>query len=202
MRTTKPIATVSFNTKEFLEMKLKEMQKAKILSFWAFIEHQPEDDEGGKKVHYHVYMQPSKMCQTDDLKDEFREYDPEKPDKPRAWLSVDTSNFPNWYLYALHDKRYLASKGLTKKYHYRHEQMVSSDEDELLFKVRTINLIELSPYEDMQQAIENGVRWDEYVARGTVPIQMFRQWRDAFQSLCSAYFNADRIYNNEEEDEE
>lgn len=196
MRTTKPISTISFNSKEHLTMKLKELTKAKIIAFWAFIEHQPEDDEGGKKVHYHVYIEPAKMCQTEDLREEFREYDHQNPEKPRGCLVFNSSDFPNWYLYVLHDKRYLASKGQSRKYHYKHEQMISSDADDLTYKVRTINLLELSPYEDMLQAIMQGIKWDEYVARGTVPIQMFRQWRDAWESLSNAFFEGERTNRN------
>ena len=45
MRTTKPIATISFNTPDFLKLKLNELLKAGRLSFWAFIVHKPEDDD-------------------------------------------------------------------------------------------------------------------------------------------------------------
>lgn len=177
-------------------MKLKELTKAKILAFWAFIEHLPEDDEGGKKKHFHVYMEPSKLCQTEDLREEFREYDPEMPDKPRGINKFVTSNFDNWYMYALHDARYLASKGEERKYHYKHKDVLASDEDDLTFMVRTINTLALSPYEDMQQAIENGLSWDEYVRRGIVPIQMFRQWRMAWDSLFHTYYSEPRTERN------
>ena len=69
VRTTKPIATISFNSPDFLRTKLEELRDAGRISFWAFIEHKPEDDEGGKKSHCHLYIEPSKMLQTDDLKD-------------------------------------------------------------------------------------------------------------------------------------
>lgn len=86
MRTTKPISTISFNSREYLALKLHELQKSGRISFWAFVEHQPEDDEAGKKVHNHVFVIPSKMLQTDDLREELKEYDPEHPDKPKAVL--------------------------------------------------------------------------------------------------------------------
>ena len=68
MRTTKPIATISFNTPEYLKLKLDELTKAKKIAFWAYIVHQPEDDEAGNKVHMHVYIEPSAMVQTEDLR--------------------------------------------------------------------------------------------------------------------------------------
>lgn len=110
MRTTKPIATISFNSPAFLKLKLEELTKAGKISFWAFIPHKPEDDEAGTKEHNHLYAEPSKMMQTDDLKAELLEFDPEHPDKPKGCLPFRTSKFADWYLYGLHDKRYLASK--------------------------------------------------------------------------------------------
>lgn len=170
MRTTKPIATISFNTPAYLAQKLEELRKAKILSFWAFMPHKPEDDEAGRKEHCHVYVEPSKMLQTDDLREALKEYDPEKPDKPRGCLTWVSSKFDPWYLYALHDRRYLASKGQSRKYHYTHEEFVTSDEDDLLCKARSIDLVALSPYADMEDAQRHGITWAEYFARGTVPL--------------------------------
>lgn len=92
MRTTKPIATISFNSPAFLKLKLEELTKAGKISFWAFIPHKPEDDEAGTKEHNHLYAEPSKMMQTDDLKAELLEFDPEHPDKPKGCLPFRTSS--------------------------------------------------------------------------------------------------------------
>ena len=184
MRTTKPIATISFNTPAFLELKLTELCKAGRISFWAFIHHKPEDDEGGKKYHSHVFVIPSKMLQTDDLRAELREYDPTCPDKPLGCISFNSSKFEHWYMYALHDKRYLASKGQSRRFHYVHSDIVTSDADDLLYMSRSIDLLSLSPYADMQDAIENGVEWHEYFARGTVPIPQINQFQSAWFLLA------------------
>lgn len=170
MRTTKPIATIAFNSISFLKLKLNELLKAGRISFWAFIAHKPEDDEGGKKEHCHLYVEPSKMLQTDDLRAELREYDPEHPDKPKGCISFKSSKFDPWYLYALHDKRYLASKGQSRRFHYEHENIITSDEDDLLFKARSIDLVGLSPYADMADAQRQGITFSEYFARGTIPL--------------------------------
>lgn len=183
MRTTKPISTISFNTESYLRLKLDELRKAKRISFWAFINHKPEDDEGGKKYHFHVYVEPSKMLQTDDLSDELREFDPICPDKPLACLSWNSSKFDHWYLYALHDKRYLASKGQTRRFHYEHDDIFASDADDLLAKARSIDLLGLSPFQDMIDAIDHGFTWDEYFSRGTVPFPQVRNFESAWYSL-------------------
>lgn len=187
MRTTKPISTISFNTPDFLKLKLNELVKAGKLSFWAFIVHKPEDDEGGKKQHCHVYVEPSKMLQSDDLKAELKEYDPEHPDKPRGCISFNSSKFDPWYLYALHDKRYLASKGQSRRYHYEHDDIVTSDDDDLTFKARSIDMVSLSPYADMEDAQRQGLTWAEYFARGTVPLPQVALFEKAWNLLFQSY---------------
>lgn len=187
MRTTKPIATISFNTPAYLRLKLSELTSAKRISFWAFILHKPEDDEAGLKEHIHLYIEPSKMLQTDDLRNDLKEYDPEHPAKPRGTLTFGSSKFADWYLYGLHDRRYLAMKGQSRRFHYSHEEIISSDADDLLCKARSIDLLSLSPYADMQDAKNAGFTFQEYFNRGTVPIAQIRQFSQAWDLLSSTH---------------
>lgn len=183
MRTTKPISTISFNSEDFLKLKLNELQRAGRISFWAYVMHQPEDDEGGKKVHAHVFVEPSKMLQTDDLKLELMEYDPQCPTKPLGCISWHSSKFDPWYMYAIHDRRYLASKGQSRRYQYRADNVVSSDDDELVFRTKSIDLLALSPYEDMIDAQRQGLTWPEYFQRGTVPLPQVKLFAEAWNLL-------------------
>lgn len=178
MRTTKPISTISFNTPAYLEGKLNELVKAKKITAWHFMPHEPEEDE--KKSHCHVWVLPTKMLQTEDLRDELKEYDPTNPNKPLGCLPFESSDFDNWYLYVLHDERYLAQKNQVRKYHYNRDMIVTSDEDYLDEQIRKIDLLHLSPYADMLDAIRHGVSWEEYFARGTVPIPQIMQFQTAW----------------------
>ena len=189
MRTTKPIATISFNTPHFLRLKLEELTKGGKISFWAYICHKPEDDEGGKKEHIHLYIEPSKMIQTDDLRLALVEFTPERPDKPLGTISFNSSKFDHWYLYALHDRRYLASKGQSRKYHYTHDEIVTSDADDLLYKARSIDMMSLSPYADMEDAISHGITFEEYFGRGTIPIQQLALFERAWHFLVDIHTN-------------
>lgn len=196
VRTTKPISTISFNSTAYLTLKLEEFRRAGRISFWALIPHKPEDDEAGKKPHHHVYVEPSKMLQTDDLKNDLKEFDPQRPDKPLGCLTFTSSKFDHWYLYALHDPRYLASKGQERKFHYEHDDIASSDEDDLLYKARMIDVLSLSPYADMQDAILHGVTWDQYFSRGTVPIPQIRQFQEAWYTLTRSIFGGSMTNRN------
>ncbi len=186
MRTTKPISTISFNSPEYLALKLHELEQARKISFWAFIIHQPEDDEGGGKEHCHVYIEPSRMVQTDDLRSELREFDPSNPDKPFGCLPFRQSKFGPWFLYAIHDKRYLLSLGQSRKYSYHFDEILTSDYDNLVFLSKTIDMLELSRYSDMLEAIENGVTFPEYFRRGNVPIPQVRNFEIAWNMLLAS----------------
>lgn len=184
MRTTKPISTISFNTTAFLALKLDELVKAGRLSFWAFVEHQPEDDEGGRKFHHHVYVEPSKMLQTDDLRRELLEPDPEN-DKPRGCLVWNSSKFADWYMYSKHDRAYLAYKQQSRRYEYRYEEFITSDSDDLLCKVKSIDHLQLTPFHAMREAMDTGLTFAEYFSSGCVPLQLVKQYETAWNYLIA-----------------
>lgn len=199
MRTTKPIATISFNTPEYLFLKLDELVSSGHISFWSACVHKPEDDEGGKKQHTHVYLEPSKMIQTDSLVDFLKEPDPAKPNKPKGCLRFGSSKFDHWYLYAIHDKRYLASKGQSRKFHYSFSDIATSSDEDLLYKVKSIDLLSISPYFDMLDAIEHGITWAEYFRRGSIPIQQLNQWQKAWELLTCNEINRNGRKGHENE---
>lgn len=196
VKTTLPISTISFNSIEFLLVKLEELRAAKIISFWSFIHHLPEDDEGGKKEHNHLYILPARSIYTDDIKMALREFDPAHPDKPLGCISFYKSSFDHWYLYGLHDARYLALKQQSRRFHYSSEDFYCSDPDELLFKVKQIDLTAMSPYADMLDAQKNGLTWDEYFRRGTVPIPQIAQFERAW--WCLSRSGTSRSYEVDE----
>lgn len=186
MKTTKPISTISFNTENFLHDKLTELTRAGIVSFWAYVTHQPEPDEGdegGKKMHYHVYIEPSKSIQTDDIREQFRELDPCKPDKPLGCLKFVRSKFDDWYMYGLHDAKYLASKGQSRTLHYTSSDFISSDDGDFLYMVRSIDMLSLSPYDAMVDAISQGLTFDQFFARGTVSPMQIRNMQLAWSLI-------------------
>ncbi len=181
MRTSKPIATISYNTPEFLKLKLEELRKAGRVSEWYFIQHQPEEDQ--KKPHIHLYVVPSKMLQTDDLTREFLQPDPANNGKfvtcPR-WVS---SKFPDWYLYSIHDQAYLASKGQSRQYHYRLGDIQAYDQDALEESVREIDLTSLNAVKRMMDAQQVGLTFAQFFRTGGVPVNAVRAWEQAWELL-------------------
>lgn len=181
MKTTKAIATVSYNSTSFLDLKLSDFISSGVIEFYAYIKHRGEDDEGGLKDHIHLYLEPSKLIQTTDLNDALIEYVPGY--KPLKCLPFKTSKFDDWYMYGLHDQDYLRSKGLEKKYYYRSTDFKTNDFDDLNYKVKLIDLLALTPYESIREAIRQGLTWDEYLQRGKVPIRQLYAYEKAFYSI-------------------
>lgn len=169
-----------------MKSRLDELVSAKKLSFYAFIKHKPEDDEAGKKEHFHLYCEPSKLLQTDDLREYLREFDPQIPDKPKGCLKWVSSKFEHWYMYSLHDKRYLASKGESRRFSYDETDFVSSDEDDFHNMVYSIDWLALSPYQDMINAQNQGLSWVEYFSFGRVPIAQIRSYQYAWDRLIDS----------------
>lgn len=185
MRTSRDISTISYNTTDFLILKLKELQKAKVLSFWAFIEHLPEDDECKGRNHKHLFLVPSKMLQTDELSLEFEEFDALHPDKPLKCTIFRASKFADWYMYILHDKAYLAYKGLSRKFHYLHDEIKTSDSDTLYEWSRMIDMTSLTPYNKILEAQANGLTYREFFRRGGVPLPQIALFQRAWDLLLN-----------------
>lgn len=160
MKTILPLATISYNTKEFLEIKLNELVKGKKVQFWCFIRHQAEEDE--KKDHFHVFIEPCNKIETADLPSMFVELD-RNSDKPLKTLVWKKSDFPNWLWYGLHDKHYLASKGESRKYHYSINDLVTNDQDELDQRI----IDTPKPFSDLQKI-------DDYLNQGFSDMEILR----------------------------
>lgn len=184
MRTSKPISTVSYNTREFLITKLEELRNAGIFSEWYFIHHLAEDDE--KKPHFHVHIVPSKMLQTDDLIKEFREFDPEHPTTPLTCPAWFSSKWDDWYLYSLHDPRYLQRKMQSRKYHYRISDFVVFNEDVFHNRINETQYTSISVVERIQDAQRAGMTFAQFLLTGAIAINQTH--------------NAQLVWNNLEED--
>lgn len=127
MKTRKTIATISYNSVEWLEFKLWELIDSHTISDYFFIVHQPEEDE--KKPHIHLWINPNKTIDTMDLQNYLKEFDPDNPDKPKKCINFVNSKVDDAILYFIHDKNYLRMKGESRKYHYLKDDFHYFDED-------------------------------------------------------------------------
>ena len=67
MRTSKPIATISYNTEEYLVSRLQELVRNKKICDYMYIKHFKEEDE--TKDHIHLWIKPNTLIDTMDIQD-------------------------------------------------------------------------------------------------------------------------------------
>lgn len=154
MRTSNPCSTVSYNTSAFLYEKLSDLVKRRIIDFFLWVEHFPEEDES--KKHKHVFLIPNKMLDTDSVREYLLEQDPNN-DKPLGCLPFRKSRFQDWFLYGLHEPGYLAEKGQRRKYVYQLEDFTTSDPDYFAELRHEINWAKVNQTAQIVEAYAEGV---------------------------------------------
>lgn len=184
MKTSKPFSTISYNTADYLTNKLDDLFQRRVIDFYAWIKHYPEEDES--KEHKHLYIVPNGRVDTDQVLLYLIENDPQNPTRPFVCLRPRSSKFADWYLYALHDTAYLASKGQARKYHYGIADIVSADNDYLIEEIHQIDFAKINRLASLREAVTRGVSFEELLYNGSIPIQQTYAYRQAYD-LMSHY---------------
>lgn len=188
MNTRKPIATISYNSISFLKMKLDELIKNHIISFYLFIQHEPENDECAGKKHIHLYIEPNKKIDTMDLQDYLKEFDPSHPKKPLGCINFIVSKIDDGILYWLHYPPYLASKFQSREYIYNKSDFFTSDIDtfESLY-FHAFHGSEWANRNQVLQALNDGeYNPSSLIENGTIPLSMASQL-NAFMYMKTHY---------------
>lgn len=196
MTTNKPFTTISYNTVGFLTRKLDTFIQDGYISFYALYPHKGEGDEGGKKDHIHLYIEPNRKVDTqalfseleeiDILVDKFLELDPtEQKMHILKCMPARTSSgkFDHWYMYSQHNPQYLKAKNLVKKFFYKAEDCITNDTDYLNFLVQQIEPIALTPYQTIIEAINSGLEFHHFVAKGQIPIPLIKSYEKVWSIL-------------------
>lgn len=192
MRTTKPCSTISYNTDDFLTVKLNDLIRKGHIDFWAYIKHHAEEDE--TKDHKHLLIYPSKLLDTNQLKEELLEPDFNNlTNKPLGCMPFRSSKFPDWYLYVLHDSGYLANKGQKRKYHYTDSDIVCSDTDFLIELKHLIDWSKINILGQVVQAAESGLTWGEYLKSANLSLNQIFGAKQVFEAVNG---NADGLDRN------
>lgn len=181
MKTSKPFSTISYNTVDYLRLKLDELVDRRKIDFYAFVDHYPEEDE--KKAHKHLLIVPNGRIDTDQVLDYLIEIDPSKPDKPLKCMRPQSSKFADWYLYAVHDSSYLASKGQARKYHYQQSDIVCSDTDYLVEQIHTIDFSKLNRFNELRSAARSGTPFYNLLMNGFIPVQQVYAYKQAYDIM-------------------
>lgn len=204
MRTSKPIATISYNSQEFLVLKLGELIRRHKISDYIFINHFAEADE--KKNHIHLWIKPNTLLDTMDLQDFFCELDDKHPTKPLKCIDFRPSEVDDFILYGQHYAPYLASKGESREYHYSRDDFVYNDED--TFEERYNHAYKGSEWARRNQILEmlsrNELSPTDLILNGSVPLNLASQL-NAFKYMQRNYgitTRDDRPNHEVDEDEQ
>lgn len=182
MNTRSPISTISYNSNSFLIKELNSMIADKLIEFWAFVEHVPEEDE--KKIHKHLYVIPSTTLDTFDINKRMEELDIKNPNlPPLSCIRWVHSKFADWYLYAIHDRDYLASKQEERKYHYEKCDIIVSDSDYFNELIHTCDFSKYKMFSKFRDSIASGVDFKSLFRNGFIPIQQIFQYKKAYNLL-------------------
>ena len=199
MKTSKPFSTISYNTADFLSVKLNDLVNRRKIAFWAYVEHLPEEDE--KKAHKHLYIVPNGQINTDEvLLDILVEYDHTHPEKPLGCVGVKSSKFYDWYMYAIHDIDYLASKGQCRKFHYGFDKVACSDTDYLNEEIHQMDMSKLSKVKALNEAVRDGVPFEELLMRGQIPVQQVYAYMRAYEMIQGFTFRNGRDTHQSNDD--
>lgn len=193
LKTTKPFSTISYNSIEFLKLKLDDLVARNIFSFYAFVYHYKEEDEN--KDHIHLICFPNGQYQTDQLKDYLTEIDSNNPLKPLGVMPFCSSKWGDWFLYSSHDVGYLASKGQSRKYHYNENDFICSEPDYLKELVKTIDYTKYAKTQDFISKIKNGIPFEKLVETGQVPVTQFNQFLSLYNFVIEHTTNTFRNGN-------
>lgn len=191
MKTSKAFATISYNTDDFLIVKLNDLLRDHKIDFWAYINHQPEEDE--KKAHKHLLIIPNGQFDTSNLIEYLNEMpkelyiDKNGSCKPLTCIaSHKVNSFGDWYYYNLHDSKYLAMKGQSRKHSYEMGDFIVSDTDYFLELIHNIDMTKLFRSQRFFEGLDNGLSILEMVRHGIIPIQQ-----------VSAYMNISTLYRSQ-----
>lgn len=179
MNTSKSISTIHYVEKERLKIKLDDLIQKNKITFFAFIEHLKEEDE--TKNHIHLFIVPNGKINTDQLRDELEFLDKDNPTKPIRSLPFTTSKFSDWYLYCLHDQGYLMSKQQARKYHYKKEEFIVSDEDYLNELIHQIDFTRFRTQSIVAENARNGVPFADIVDQGIIPVPLINQYQKLYE---------------------
>lgn len=186
MRTSKPIATISYNTPEYLTQKLDELFRNHKISDWIFISHFAEEDQ--KKNHIHLWVKPNTLLDTMDLQNHFLQFNPADPKKPFKCIDFRASAIDDFILYNQHYKPYLASKGESREYHYTKDDFVYCDEDS--FEDLYNHAFKGSEWAKRNQILEQlasgMINPANLILNGTIPLNMASQL-NAFRYMQTHY---------------
>ena len=94
------------------------------------------------------------------------------------------SKFADWFMYALHDKNYLASKYMIKKYHYCKEDFYYSDETFFQELIHTSDFTKYKAQQLFVEFVHAGYSFAQILEKGVVPMNLVCQFKTMYNEIA------------------
>lgn len=193
MKTFKPIATITYVDNDYLISQLNALVNTGDIEFWAFINHKREDIT--LKDHTHLFIQPIAKLETRDLQFTQNEL--------KGTMPYKKSDFGNWFFYCSHNKLYLSSKKLEKKYTYSIGDFVASDYNSFVAMVQTLEIEEFlndcdSILLKIKKSVKAKIPFSNLVYNGWIPINQIRNYQKAYDDIWRETERLARLRENGE----
>lgn len=191
MRTQKAISNLAYHRPEIFRNITNGLRKGKI-GPCLWIAHQ---GEGGDKPHIHlVLLGGYQVYDTKGLESlwGFDIIGDQKASVTSLWRP--TKNLNDWLLYAVHDPKYLALKGLEREHSYTWADLQCSEGDEEVLAQLVADAKEAAnTMGDRTTArlitcAKRGMTWREVVLSGLVPMGQFSQASKAWEYIAGEHF--------------
>lgn len=144
------------------------------VEYWAFVRHKPESTE--RKSHVHLFVSSNMRGET--LRQVFSVRDIGGDIRPLPFRRG--TNYRTWYLYSMHDERYLSQKGLSKKYHYELEDFVCSSREE---HERLLDYYAMPLSDVFRLRVAMGFTYESMVAEGLIPPEKIYYYKELYRIL-------------------
>lgn len=187
MKTSVPISLISYNTEDFLKLKLDDMIENQIIFNYVYIKHDADVD--ALKDHIHLTIFPTDRIDTLQLKSYFSE--PCDDIKPLGISPVinKCSNTDTMFLYYIHDEKFLNSVNEVRNiYNYPIECLHYSDVDHFTsimnnaFKFLDNISIKVST-KQIIEAIDGGISYKDFLKKYNPPTNQIQSIKVLYDSF-------------------
>lgn len=195
MITPNPFSFISYNSSDFLRNVLQNSVECGDFSRCACWYH---ESVGSEKNHFHCWIEPNKKIDTTTLQPRFNEIDEEGSPQSIAIKPKCSSKFNDAYLYGIHDRDYLDSKGkvrelvniVSDKHIYIGDFNVDIQEAEI-YKFKSV----LTPYQRLKSLVYQGLSLEDVYIRLRTPFAQMRTVGSMYNVISKDY---DRFLLNQE----
>ena len=125
--TSKPLSTITYCSNKFLNKTLKQLEADGIVTFWFYINHQPDVDD--KVPHTHLRIELGRPVDPEKIRKIFTQK--KKKGKDENSRMFRPSKLEDAILYFIHDQEYLIAKEKPRNIFYKLSDMHTNNKKEL-----------------------------------------------------------------------